>query len=124
MAQQFPVPFLPIRFLLFLHPYTFVILVVVLILIISQDDVPMTLYVSMCVHVCPCVSMCICVSIQGRRPYQEDRFDLRGDGDTLSLFGVFDGHGGHKASEYCKNNLLAMILNHEDLDTDLNHALM
>ena len=29
--------------------------------------------------------------------------------DNAGIYGVFDGHGGHKASEYCKVNLLRAL---------------
>ncbi|GLE00248.1 hypothetical protein PINS_up008975 [Pythium insidiosum] len=42
--------------------------------------------------------------MQGRRPYMEDRHtahaDLNGD-PTQSFYGVFDGHGGDGAANYC-----------------------
>ncbi|KDO19430.1 hypothetical protein SPRG_15420 [Saprolegnia parasitica CBS 223.65] len=42
--------------------------------------------------------------MQGKRPYMEDRYvavgTLNGDA-TASFYGVFDGHGGDGASEYC-----------------------
>ena len=48
---------------------------------------------------------------KGGRPYQEDRHEEikgRGAADS-SLYGVFDGHGGHRASQYCKDYLLKCI---------------
>lgn len=35
-------------------------------------------------------------SIKGRRPHMEDRFKVHsgGNGSKMSLFGIFDGHGG------------------------------
>jgi protein phosphatase 1L len=49
-------------------------------------------------------------SIQGRRPYNEDEFDvfinLNGQtGKKLNYFGLFDGHGGNDVSKYLKKNL-------------------
>lgn len=42
--------------------------------------------------------------MQGRRPYMEDRHtahaDLNGD-STQSFYGIFDGHGGDGAANYC-----------------------
>lgn len=42
--------------------------------------------------------------MQGRRPYMEDRYtvhaDLNGD-HTQSFYGIFDGHGGDGAANYC-----------------------
>eukprot|EP00298_Acanthocystis_sp_HF-20_P008299 c17596_g1_i2.p1 GENE.c17596_g1_i2~~c17596_g1_i2.p1 ORF type:complete len:386 (+),score=151.22 c17596_g1_i2:119-1276(+) len=49
---------------------------------------------------------CGAASTIGRRPYMEDRHfcDLSFLNDS-SLFGVFDGHGGDSAAEYCIQNL-------------------
>jgi serine/threonine protein phosphatase PrpC len=46
----------------------------------------------------------------GGRPYQEDRFHaMKAERTELSLYGVFDGHGGYKAAQYCKEYLLQSI---------------
>ena len=53
------------------------------------------------------------LSIQGFRSYQEDRYsaieNLHGVKDT-GYYGVFDGHGGSKASEYVSNQLHNVLL--------------
>ncbi|GMH46565.1 hypothetical protein TrVE_jg11295 [Triparma verrucosa] len=47
----------------------------------------------------------------GARQYQEDRYVMEKlgvtdkDRQTVSYFGVFDGHGGFKASQYCADRL-------------------
>lgn len=48
---------------------------------------------------------------RGGRPYQEDRHhEMKGTGaQDSSLYGVFDGHGGHRAAQHCKDNLLQCI---------------
>ncbi len=50
---------------------------------------------------------------RGGRPYQEDRFQaikaVLGD-SVASLYGVFDGHGGEKAAEFCKHHLLQAVV--------------
>ena len=48
---------------------------------------------------------------KGGRPYQEDRYDMmKGTGHKdSSLYALFDGHGGAKASQYCKDHLLKYI---------------
>lgn len=52
-------------------------------------------------------------SIQGDRPYQEDRYSLAGD--TISnYFGVFDGHVGSKVSQFLKQHLHENILTKVD----------
>lgn len=47
--------------------------------------------------------------MQGRRGGMEDRFSVMQEMDVgdknISLFGVFDGHGGQYVAEYAKNNL-------------------
>eukprot|EP01031_Cornospumella_fuschlensis_P040911 gene40911-49901_t len=51
-------------------------------------------------------------SERGGRQYQEDRFNsMKAPIGTneASLYGVFDGHGGEKAAEYCRQHLLAAI---------------
>ena len=58
-----------------------------------------------------------CASIQGRRPYNEDEYDvfdnLEGGnaGKVLSYFAVFDGHGGGSISKYLKANLRSYFVN-------------
>lgn len=48
---------------------------------------------------------------RGGRPYQEDRHhEMKGNGvQDSSLYGVFDGHGGPRAAQHCKDNLLQCI---------------
>ena len=48
---------------------------------------------------------------KGGRPYQEDRHsELKGSGIyDSSLYAVYDGHGGYKASQYCKEYLLKFV---------------
>lgn len=53
------------------------------------------------------------VEIKGRRPYMEDRHIEVGmlDGKpTDSLFCVFDGHGGSRASEFCTERVPELLL--------------
>lgn len=52
---------------------------------------------------------------KGGRPYQEDRFYMmKANGEDSSLYGVFDGHGGHQAAQYCKDYLLQCIASDPD----------
>ncbi|CAM9526071.1 unnamed protein product, partial [Ectocarpus fasciculatus] len=64
-------------------------------------------------------------TVQGGRPYQEDRHTERqGKGLPDScLYGVFDGHGGHNAAEYCRSNMIDNILSDEKFETDVPGAL-
>jgi len=45
---------------------------------------------------------------RGSRPYLEDTVATKA-AEGIMLFGVFDGHGGAKASDYCKSHLLELI---------------
>jgi hypothetical protein len=62
---------------------------------------------------------------RGGRPYQEDRhFELKGCGaDDSSLYGVFDGHGGFKAAQYCKENLLQTIIKDSEFEKNPAQAI-
>jgi protein phosphatase 1L len=64
-------------------------------------------------------------SERGGRPYQEDRHQqLKGKGtDDSSLYGVFDGHGGAKASQFCKDFLLQTVVKDPDFPKDVAKAL-
>lgn len=44
-------------------------------------------------------------SIQGRRPYNEDRFVVKELSHNLLYFAVFDGHGGSECADYCYNHM-------------------
>eukprot|EP00246_Nothoceros_aenigmaticus_P015982 TRINITY_DN6968_c0_g1_i1.p1 TRINITY_DN6968_c0_g1~~TRINITY_DN6968_c0_g1_i1.p1 ORF type:complete len:278 (+),score=50.83 TRINITY_DN6968_c0_g1_i1:469-1302(+) len=51
----------------------------------------------------------------GKRASMEDFYDTRIDkieGRIVGLFGVFDGHGGHRAAEYVKTNLFQNLIKH------------
>ncbi|KAF7994515.1 hypothetical protein HCN44_003987 [Aphidius gifuensis] len=50
-------------------------------------------------------------AIQGHRAHMEDRFVINDDisGTGVSLFAVFDGHGGQFAADYAKNLLIPSI---------------
>lgn len=63
---------------------------------------------------------------RGGRPYQEDRYvSMKGSGEVdSSLYGIFDGHGGYKAAQYCKENMLAYIANDNDFEKFPTKALI
>uniref|UniRef100_U5EEM8 Putative cell adhesion n=1 Tax=Corethrella appendiculata TaxID=1370023 RepID=U5EEM8_9DIPT len=53
-------------------------------------------------------------AVQGRRPRMEDRFvvDENINNSTgISLFAIFDGHGGEFAADYCKDILIQNLYN-------------
>jgi serine/threonine protein phosphatase PrpC len=60
------------------------------------------------------------ISIQGRRDYNEDEYNiinnLSGKDITLhniGFFGLYDGHGGGKISKFCKKNLHKLFIENE-----------
>ena len=55
----------------------------------------------------------VVITHQGMRGYQEDNFDVKylELSKTLSLYAVFDGHGGIGASNYCTKKLLKNVTN-------------
>lgn len=55
-------------------------------------------------------------SIQGGRPYQEDRYLCKKIGEHMYLFGIFDGHGGSTVSDFCKKNIVTI------LKTEISHG--
>ncbi|ETN79764.1 hypothetical protein NECAME_18074 [Necator americanus] len=69
---------------------------------------------------------------QGGRKYMEDRVHietLRKENSSIkfTFCGIYDGHGGHEASEYVRRNLLNNIevnkLFHSDDDDDILKAI-
>ena len=63
-------------------------------------------------------------SEKGGRPYQEDRHqELKGASDNCSLYGVFDGHGGSRAAQYCKECLLQHVVKDLSFKSDPKLAL-
>lgn len=61
----------------------------------------------------------------GGRPYQEDRFYVMKSPNTsdTSLYGVFDGHGGYKAAQFCKEYLLQCIAADPELEASPSRAI-
>lgn len=61
---------------------------------------------------------------RGGRPYQEDRFYMmKAAGIDASLYGVFDGHGGHLAAQYCKEYLLQCIASDPEWESSPPRAI-
>jgi protein phosphatase 1L len=64
---------------------------------------------------------------QGRRPYMEDRHvvcrDLGGH-KGINLYGVFDGHGGHQAADFCVDRLPNILSKEKDFPKNLQRALV
>ncbi|KAK4749727.1 hypothetical protein SAY87_027176 [Trapa incisa] len=54
-------------------------------------------------------------SFRGKRVTMEDFYDIKTstiDGKRVSMFGIFDGHGGSRAAEYLKKHLFDNLMNH------------
>ncbi|KAL5208873.1 hypothetical protein ABZP36_033308 [Zizania latifolia] len=65
-------------------------------------------------------------SFRGKRATMEDFYDVKLteiDGQAVSLFGVFDGHGGSRAAEYLKENLFGNLMKHPEFLTDTKLAI-
>ncbi|PAN22577.1 hypothetical protein PAHAL_4G028500 [Panicum hallii] len=45
------------------------------------------------------------------------------DGETVGLFGVFDGHGGARAAEFVKQNLFTNLIKHPKFFSDTKSAI-
>jgi protein phosphatase 1L len=66
----------------------------------------------------------------GRRPYQEDRYTISQIGEMddhtpISFYGMFDGHVGDKASQFCKDHLHIHLQNSSTfIDGDISTALV
>ncbi|XP_076952579.1 putative protein phosphatase 2C 76 [Bidens hawaiensis] len=65
-------------------------------------------------------------SFRGKRATMEDFFDVKTckiNGQTVCLFGIFDGHGGSRAAEYLKQNLFNNLMMHPQFMTNTKMAL-
>ena len=62
-------------------------------------------------------------NLQGHRPYMEDRYSVKATDDSTSVYGVFDGHGGARASEFCVDFLLKNLITDESFATSPPRAL-
>ncbi|XP_019708050.1 probable protein phosphatase 2C 59 isoform X2 [Elaeis guineensis] len=65
-------------------------------------------------------------SSPGKRSSMEDFYETRidgVDGETVGLFGVFDGHGGARAAEYVKQHLFSNLINHPKFISDTKSAI-
>ncbi|XP_078429087.1 protein phosphatase 2C family protein isoform X1 [Wolffia australiana] len=65
-------------------------------------------------------------SFRGKRASMEDFFDvkiLEVNGQTVSLFGVYDGHGGAHAAKYLKEHLFENLIGHPQFISDTKLAI-
>ncbi|PIN02429.1 Serine/threonine protein phosphatase [Handroanthus impetiginosus] len=54
-------------------------------------------------------------SFRGKRANMEDFYDIKTSkigGQSVSLFGIFDGHGGSRAAEFLKEHLFENLMKH------------
>jgi protein phosphatase 2C family protein 2/3 len=57
------------------------------------------------------------------RDYNEDKFVIIQQGN-LFFFGVYDGHGGGRCSEFLKQSLHELVLNDPDLQNDAKNVIL
>ncbi|CAL9046698.1 unnamed protein product [Musa banksii] len=65
-------------------------------------------------------------SFRGRRASMEDCCDVKISNineQSVSLFGIFDGHGGSRAAEYLKDHLFENLMKHPLFMTDTKLAI-
>lgn len=65
-------------------------------------------------------------SFRGERASMEDFYDVKMskiDGQTVCLFGIFDGHGGSRAAEFLKEHLFKNLMKHQQFITDTKLAI-
>lgn len=65
-------------------------------------------------------------SFRGKRATMEDFFDIKMskvDGQTVCLFGIFDGHGGSRAAEFLKDHLFENLMKHPKFLMDTKLAI-
>ncbi|KAL0480895.1 protein phosphatase [Acrasis kona] len=67
-------------------------------------------------------------TMQGHRDYQEDRFVCellqtnKNSTSNKTLFGVFDGHGGHHCSTYLSKQIVSKLTNNINSDEDIKRT--
>lgn len=65
-------------------------------------------------------------SFRGKRVTMEDFYDIKTlkiGGQSICLFGIFDGHGGSRAAEYLKEHLFDNLVKHPKFLTDAKLAI-
>ncbi|KAK7293529.1 hypothetical protein RJT34_16397 [Clitoria ternatea] len=65
-------------------------------------------------------------SFRGKRVTMEDFYDIKTlkiGGQSVCLFGIFDGHGGSRAAEYLKEHLFDNLIKHPKFLTDAKLAI-
>ncbi|XVF53428.1 hypothetical protein PTKIN_Ptkin05aG0098800 [Pterospermum kingtungense] len=65
-------------------------------------------------------------SFRGKRATMEDFYDIKTskiNGQTVCMFGIFDGHGGSRAAEYLKQHLFDNLMKHPQFMRDTKLAI-
>ncbi|PIN16157.1 Serine/threonine protein phosphatase [Handroanthus impetiginosus] len=65
-------------------------------------------------------------SFRGKRASMEDFYDIKAtkiDGQSVCLFGIFDGHGGSRAAEFLKEHLFENLMKHPEFITNTKLAI-
>lgn len=64
-------------------------------------------------------------TVQGKRPYNEDRFVAKELASNLLYFAVFDGHGGSECAEFCYQHMEEHLMYWLERDgtSDLQHTI-
>ncbi|THG01190.1 hypothetical protein TEA_026038 [Camellia sinensis var. sinensis] len=65
-------------------------------------------------------------SFRGKRASMEDFFDVKTskiNGQTVCMFGIFDGHGGSRAAEFLKEHLFENLMKHPQFLTNTKLAI-
>ncbi|KAL6526988.1 hypothetical protein OROGR_016078 [Orobanche gracilis] len=65
-------------------------------------------------------------SLRGKRASMEDFYDIKAskiDGQSVCLFGIFDGHGGARAAEFLKEHLFENLLKHPEFIANTKLAI-
>ncbi|XP_057774243.1 probable protein phosphatase 2C 76 isoform X1 [Salvia miltiorrhiza] len=69
---------------------------------------------------------CGYASFRGKRASMEDFYDIKAtkiDGQSVCLFGIFDGHGGSRAAEFLKEHLFGNLMKHPEFITNTKVAI-
>ncbi|GMI95490.1 hypothetical protein like AT5G53140 [Hibiscus trionum] len=65
-------------------------------------------------------------SFRGKRATMEDFYDIKTskiNGQTICMFGIFDGHGGSHAAEYLKQHLFENLMKHPQFMSNTKLAI-
>lgn len=63
---------------------------------------------------------------QGQRPYMEDRFAIKSTvikDVHYTIYGIFDGHGGDQAAQFCVEHLPQMLISNHNFTNSIKNSL-